>query len=422
MRREQERLFAFPPSALRRNSLVLFVLLCVLTSASAVDDTVLRVAQLVASSHFDLGFQLGSQTRAEIQRRLAYDDIQQSIIPFLKTSTGKAALAHIMSASEAYCSWCIDEMQGIAAGSNNTLTDIYILNALAELQVLSNASASSSLGTSSSPSAKRRGGHCTDVISVPSPSEAVWGHNEDGSEGDRHTCFLVNATLLDPISNKVKDRFVAFGYAGTVAGLAYGWNHHGIVFTVNSLYPNDLNLQSPMAQVVGRKAYSSSTIEHAAMVAASGRGTSGFNMNIGSVFPEDGSYTGRRVLSVEVDSNRKSASIHETSPLQKGPPSFFFHMNMYLVLMTNQSDDPSSDARLAVLSKNYAQANTTHDVATMLGDTSNPNYPVYNGNGTFDDPVQTLTTAVFDLMRGTVDIYDTNPGATKPAYSWSLFL
>jgi hypothetical protein len=62
------------------------------------------------------------------------------------------------------------------------------------------------------------------------------------------------------------------------------------------------------------------------------------------------------------------------------------------------------------------------DVEAMLGDTSNAEYPVYNANGTIDDPVQTLTTAVFDLVAQTVRIFDENPRTSEPAYVWSLVL
>jgi hypothetical protein len=297
------------------------------------------------------------------------------------------------------------------------MEDILILNALAELQSLSE-----------SVSHVR---HCTDVVSVASSSAAVWGHNEDGSVGDRNTCYFVNLSY-SPLPNETKrgaslERFMAFSYAGAVGGLAYGWNRHGVVLSVNSLFPRVLNMRCPMSQAVGRAALAAHSVDDALLTVLRGRGASGFNINIGSVAAPQrvsnraDAFFPLSVLSAEVDGSTKAASVHETTFHEGKEQSMYLHANMYKLLHADQDFDPSSEARLAALSR-YLQPLTTDEIARMLGDTTNESFPVYNANGTAKDPVQTLTTVTFDLAQRLVRIYDRNPAAFPPAMEWSLVL
>ena len=71
----------------------------------------------------------------------------------------------------------------------------------------------------------------------------MWGHNEDSDIADSNHTYLVSATIVDANDRtKVLENFTSYSYAGTVAGVAYGWNHHGLIVSLNALFSKLANL------------------------------------------------------------------------------------------------------------------------------------------------------------------------------------
>ena len=69
--------------------------------------------------------------------------------------------------------------------------------------------------------------------------QTAMGHNKDGTPIDLSTGYLVKAQVMEE-SGSVEN-FFAYCYAGQLCGNAFGYNGKGVVTTVNSLFPRNLN-------------------------------------------------------------------------------------------------------------------------------------------------------------------------------------
>lgn len=78
-----------------------------------------------------------------------------------------------------------------------------------------------------------------------------------------------------------------------------------------------------------------------------------------------------------------------------------------------------SDARLEVF-KTMKIPKTKADMVNMLGDTSNPVYPVFHTMK--GDPVCTVAMGIFDCVARTWTIYNGNPKTDPPLFVLPLVL
>ncbi len=74
--------------------------------------------------------------------------------------------------------------------------------------------------------------------------KALIGHNEDNDPINLYTSFMVHARItdIDPKTKKIlTDEFLAFCYAGSLCGKAFGINFtKGTITTVNAVFPKDI--------------------------------------------------------------------------------------------------------------------------------------------------------------------------------------
>ena len=71
--------------------------------------------------------------------------------------------------------------------------------------------------------------------------QTLIGHNEDGDPIDIVTSFMVHARIVDPDFGTT-DEFLAFCYAGSLCGKAFGVNFiKKTVTSVNALFPQNVN-------------------------------------------------------------------------------------------------------------------------------------------------------------------------------------
>lgn len=67
------------------------------------------------------------------------------------------------------------------------------------------------------------------------------GHNEDNDAVYRNTAYLVTATVFSTDAKMPLDNFTAFCYPGELCGSAFGFNSMDLIFTVNALFPVNVN-------------------------------------------------------------------------------------------------------------------------------------------------------------------------------------
>jgi hypothetical protein len=362
-------------------------------------------------TYFEVGEQIGKAAQQDISLTLQDPDIQTKVIPFMVTTTGKQLLEGFYVNSVKTYPHLIQELQGLAVGSGFSFEVIFMLNALDELKTY--------LGILDDHKT-RLPDHCTDVMS--NSFTPCWGHNEDGVVDNRHMTYFTNVTVVDA-HGQILERFFAFTYPGTVAGDAYGWNHNGLAFSQNSVDASTLNYYGIPGQLTTRAVYGSKTVAEVISSLSTSTPALGYNFNV--AYPED-----NRFLNIEVDP-LGTLGVHEVPSLYKTPkyklpkesylPYFYYHTNMYRVLSSPCESDPSSIHRMAVLAK-YSAPNSTDDIQRMLGDTSDPLYPIYRDGTGPDSPYVTLTTVVYDFVANVANIFDGNPRTVQPFMQVPLWL
>ena len=385
----------------------------------------------VQGTYYGAGQQLGSQAAALLRIRLQRPGINASIRPFLATSTGRNLSDNLLRTSTRLFPHLVEELQGVADGSGIAFNDVWMLNTLDELGTYIstyNVSSNGVRGEANTGGSSLLVEHCTDILTNSALSPA-WGHNEDGDVHDRLSNYFVNATIFEADAEGhptavVAERFVSFTYAGSLAGDAYGWNHHGIALSQNAVFATQLNYFGCPGQVSARAAYGARTLDDAVRIIRYSTSANSYNLNVAST----STTVLGDILSVEVDpmgilgvhSLRRQVPPSQEPQGMLRSPYWFYHTNMYITLATACANDPSSDHRMATLAT-YAVPNATRDIAQMLGDTSDPMYPIYRDGRAPDTDVVTLTTVVYDLQQKMAMVYASNPRLGKPLLTLPLW-
>lgn len=66
--------------------------------------------------------------------------------------------------------------------------------------------------------------------------QTIVAQNEDAFPEHANNIYILVADIIDKSGNRI-EKFAALSYPGMLPGLAMGYNHKGLVFTVNTLVP-----------------------------------------------------------------------------------------------------------------------------------------------------------------------------------------
>ncbi|KAH7840549.1 hypothetical protein Vadar_018478 [Vaccinium darrowii] len=338
-------------------------------------------------SGYQLGFLIGQRFTKQIRSRLATDLIfQNQLLPFAQTKQSQTLLKSLSDANREKFPSYWDELVGTAEGSGVAVLDLMLLNFRKEILPFVPKTAVNLDADAED---------CSDVL-VVSDSMAVAAHNEDANIALLGHTYLIRATLPNGPS------FTAYTYAGELPSCAFGFNNHGMAFTLNSVPPSEDEI---VAGGIGRNFISRALLEATNMDDAltrirSSAASVGHSYNLIDI-------KARRILNVETAS-RNRFSVWE---VQETP---FFHANMYLHLQIQEVQDENSlsrQKRAALLPKQ-----TKADFLSLLGDTDDENYPIYMKGPT----LYTLCTALLDLDDQTLSIIEGNPKEQQVTHVFAM--
>ncbi|XAR70221.1 Isopenicillin-N N-acyltransferase [Bertholletia excelsa] len=322
---------------------------------------------------YQMGFLIGRKFSKQIRSRLASDLIlQDQLLPHAHTPLVAALSASNRQKFPRF--W--EELVGTADGSGVPLLHLILLNFRKEiLGCLPKSVANPNVEAAED---------CSDVL-VVTDSMAVAAHNEDANVALVGHTYMVRATLSNGLC------FTAYTYAGELPSCAFGFNNHGLAFTLNSVPPSEDEIQ---AGGIGRNFISRDLLEATSMDDALTRicspdASAGHSYNLIDT-------RSRRILNVETAS-RHRVSVHKVgaTPL--------FHANMYLHLQVQQVQDENSISRQKRAA--FLPKQSKADFLYLLGDEANAKFPIYMTGPT----LYTLCTAVIDLDDQTVAVIEGNP-------------
>jgi len=363
-----------------------------------------RVINAVGT-YFEVGEIVGYEAKDLIRTRL------NRTLPLwqwlLKTPAAQSLNESMFKATNTLFPELVVEMTGIAQGSGLSVAEVFFLNTIAELESLQGSYM----------------GHCTDVFSAGTNlSTSVWGHNEDSGPHDCNLTYIVNATIYNtPKRVVVTEKFVAYTYPGSVAGRAFGWNHHGLIITTNALFANNINTDNPRAiprAFHNRALYRAKDAVDALTLVTGIPSVTAFSLNLGSwIPPKDNNplWESAPYHNAEIDPAGtfsylrvffRPTMIPKPAPPVTASLHHLYHANNFQVLRGNATIDPSSTARIDRLNQ-FPVPNTYAEVRNMLGDTKNSSYPVWQHGRAAG--FYTMATALFRFDEGKVLIYANNP-------------
>ncbi|KAK3227962.1 hypothetical protein Dsin_007824 [Dipteronia sinensis] len=366
---------------------------------------------------YKMGFLIGQRFSNLIKSRLSRDIIlQNQLRPFVQSPESHRFIETLSKNNRNRFPRYWDELLGTAEGSGVPALDIILINFRKEiLPFVSKTKISSNVNVNTAED------DCSDVL-VVNDSMAIAAHNEDANVALVGHTYLIKSTLSNGLS------FMAYTYAGELPSCAFGFNSHGLGFTLNSVPPAEDEIVGGGIgrNFISRDLLEATGIDDALLRIHSSEVSVGHSYNLIDV-------KGRRILNVETASKNR-VSIHNIEPTP------FFHANMYLHLKVQQVQDESSlsrQKRATVLPKG-----SKDDFLSLLGDTNDAKYPVYmtgnledNSNSFFslicyslDYPVDlisgptlyTLCTAVIDLDEQTLTIIEGNPKKGQVSHVFSI--
>nr|KYP58667.1 hypothetical protein KK1_014084 [Cajanus cajan] len=326
---------------------------------------------------YEKGLLIGRRFSHLIKSRVATDLIlQNQLRPFAHTPQSHSLLKPLFHNNKTKFPRYWDELLGTAAGSAVPLLDILLINFRKEILpfIPKDGAKIPNVDTPDD---------CSDVL-VVSESMAIAAHNEDANVALVGHTYLIKGILPDGLF------FVAYTYAGELPSCAFGFNTHGLAFTLDSVPPAEDEI---VAGGIGRNFISRDILEATSLDDAVNRIRSS-EVSVGHSYNLIETST-RRIFNVETAS-RKRISVYEVGETP------FFHANMYLHLPINQANENSirRQKRAAVLTKK-----SKGDFLSLLGDMDDKKYPIY-----MTGPLlYTLCTVVIDLDQQTLSIIEGNP-------------
>ena len=330
-------------------------------------------------SHREVGLAIGSHFAGAIHRFFdSYERLQQQLLPFYHTSTGKNYYQSFLALHRSRFPAYMSELEGIAEGAKRSFEEVFLVNLRGEF---------SGLMPPDSQTADTPVQGCTDCLVLTAES-ALIGHNEDGSPASLGRQYVVTVNLADGPT------FSALSYPGFLPGNAFGFNQAGILHTVNHVAPRPIKV-GLSRHFLARSLLDARSLDEAIGYITGPDRASGFNYNIGSL-------SERRLISVEVSPER-----HHVHEIQ----GYYTHTNHYFELKEQQQEiTPSSRKRLErslTLGRETPPGEADH-VLAMLGNRTDRDYPIYR-DATLPDADATLCSALYDLDRRELRIYYDHP-------------
>ncbi|XP_066265880.1 beta-alanyl-dopamine/carcinine hydrolase-like [Branchiostoma lanceolatum] len=362
----------------------------------------------VTGTHREIGLQVGRTFRRQIQDFLQkYDKFRTLLLPFLDSTEGRKVYEGYLKVAQSVYPQYMEEVQGTAEGAEVSFEHLFLLHCRPEILLMLKSKQENVDETSG----------CTSVFLNFCNGPRLLAHNEDADANVQKLGYIVVANVKPyqlPNGDVLpEENFTSFCYPGILPGVAYAYNSHGVCFSTNAQLAKSLKSDRIVRHFMNRALLTASSVEHAVDILKNTPvGVAlGFCSNLATLHGDRGRMYSIECAPTEGESSGTLVSVRGIEQAEKGSVGHYYHYNMYDHLDTPQWRTPSSQHRKARADEMEA-AKTVQDVLNFLGDTKDPDYPVYR-TGTMKDLVITATTAVFDLEAGELEIYTGNP-KTQP--------
>ncbi|KAJ8925081.1 hypothetical protein NQ315_001253 [Exocentrus adspersus] len=356
-------------------------------------------------SHYEVGFDVGRTFSGIINSFVdSCTVLNEDYLPAYETPEGRKAYEDTLNCLKANYPQYVQELKGTADGANVPFYKLFLLHM--DNIILT--------ATRRDDDIKQLPHGCSSIC-VNQPGQEILGHTEDALSDTLNHFYLVSAHI---ISDKPQGRwsvkeekFTSLCYAGHLPGYTMGYNHHGLVFTINTLSAKNLKSGKTPRHFLTRALLSAENFYQVEQILRDRGCGAGDGCSINMTFlDQEGDRLFYNAEMAPADkTNESQLCILTTSPGEN-----MLHCNSYLRLKVEEANREmvnSSVARMETFCK-YPAPRTKQDVLGMLGDDSNEKYSVFADKP--EDRVVTLAVGIFDLIERTWTLYSDNPRKNEP--------
>lgn len=333
----------------------------------------------VSGNYYQIGYTIGNYFKREIQisikrRKDWFDNLKNFI-----SSDKDLLFQHLKTTAETYYPHLIEELRGISEGSDIPFDDLFLLNIKSEIE--------SRMATN----VKGKPSGCS-TIYINNKKQKLLFHNEDGDFAYHDLMFVVKATPPSGVT------FIALTYPGYLMGNGPAMNSYGIIQTTNFISSRKVKEGIPR-YFLGRAILEAKSLEEAIKIATHPERAFSYHHNLASI-------KNHRMISVETTPDKYE--IYE-------PTRNYIHTNHLILnqtknfLQDQRYISTSSFSRYQTITQamtkfsNRAKV-TIKEIFQVLSSHRNAPYsPCRHPSGEIKGT--TLSTALFDIIKGTMRIY-----------------
>ncbi|CAG9821882.1 unnamed protein product [Phaedon cochleariae] len=355
-------------------------------------------------THYEVGFDVG-RTFANIIRSFVNrsKSLNEDFLPAYETVEGRRAYEDTLDNLKKNFPQYVRELEGTADGSNVPFHKLFLLHMdnIILSAVKKEVIHPQPVGCSS--------------ICVNQNDQQLLGHTEDALDDTLNHFYFVSAHIIsDKPQGKWKvreEKFTSLCYAGHLPGYTMSYNHHGLVFSINTLSAKYLKPGKTPRHFITRALLSAENFAGATEILRDrGSGAAdGCSINM-TFLNQEGDRMFHNAEMGPADKTDES----QLNVLTISPGENTMHCNKYLRLKieeTNEEMTRSSVCRMTTF-KSYRSPKNKQDIINMLGDHTNKDYPVFrDGPGDF---VKTIAVGIFDCRAKTWTLYSDNPKENDP--------
>ncbi|XP_067639609.1 beta-alanyl-dopamine/carcinine hydrolase isoform X3 [Eurosta solidaginis] len=364
-------------------------------------------------SHYDVGFDMGRTFASIIKSFLQLcNPLNESYLPLYNKDEGRKVYNETLESVKKSFPQYIRELEGIADGAQVEFHKLFLLHMDEITAICANGTqAVAPVG-------------CSSII-VNNEKSRVLAHTEDALAATLNHFYFVVAHIINDTpqgKHKVKEEhFMSLCYAGHLPGYTMSYNHHGLVFTINTLSALHLRSGKTPRHFITRSLLSAENFDQALTILKDeGVGAAdGCSFNMTFINDESRKFYNIEMAPVLEDGTASRLDIKEVCC-----GSHNCHANRYerlCIKEANQRQLDSSKSRMNTFA-DYPTPHCKADAIKMLSDCSGCEYCVFIENNSPDEVVKTIAVGVFDINEKTIALYSDNPCTTKPQCVLPLIL
>lgn len=362
-------------------------------------------------TYYDVGFDVGRTFRGIIEDFLAgFKELHESMLPAYESPEGKAAYDSTLKVLQENFPHYVREMQGTADGARVPFHHLMLLH-MDQIVPMNSGQARSS-GTNG----------CSSII-CNHEGQVLLGHTEDALPETLNHIYLVSAHIEEESPQgkygTKEETFTALCYAGHLPGFCMGFNHHGLVFSVNVISPAKVLAGKTPRHFLCRALLSAENGEQGQKILRDvGVGSAdGVSINM-SFTQQDGLPMFQNAEVAPADGTTESPM--SIMNISKG--EHLLHTNKYLRLTS-----VAEDSGLCMASSNHRHSRagsmcspeSIHGLLSILSDTKDKEYPFFREGG-MPDFVKTVTLGLFDITNKKWSFWMKNPRGCDPLFTIPL--